>query len=360
MPNLGDLRIPPREAALLTQVAGEVELVGRPPAEVLARLRAHFATFRYTRYLSGNRPSRTALEEFLLTTRAGHCEYFATATALLLREAGIPARYAVGYAVHEWSRVEGRWIVRARDAHAWVLAWIDGMWVQVDTTPSEWIAAETGPDSSWHSVSDLWEWGAFALLAVALERAAGPADRPPRLAPRAAGGGAHVAAVAAPAGRGGAGGGGGGGGAADRRRLRFLPDRAPAHASWLRSRTRRAADALARGRGGGGAGGRDDRPAAAAAGAALPPALRSVRPARGRAPAPPRGRRGVAGRSFARASFEARGSALIAASRRLAAERSAHGSVHTSRTGRRARVYFEAAPALCAASRRSSAVVMPA
>ena len=163
VPNLGDLRIPPREAALLTRVAGEVDLVGRPPAEVLTRLRTHFANFRYTRYLSGGRPGHTALEEFLLTTRAGHCEYFATATALLLREAGIPARYAVGYAVHEWSRVEGRWIVRARDAHAWALAWIDGVWVQVDTTPSEWIAAETDPDSSWQSVSDLWEWAAFAF-----------------------------------------------------------------------------------------------------------------------------------------------------------------------------------------------------
>jgi hypothetical protein len=50
----------------------------------------------------------------------------------------------------------------------------------------------------------------------------------------------------------------------------------------------------------------------------------------------------------------------MAASRRLAAERSRHGSAHSSRTGRRARVYFEAAPALWAASRRSSAVVIPA
>ena len=118
-----------------TRVAGELGWPAvRPPrcsptAGVLPR------HFRYTLYLSGARPGRTALEEFLLTTRAGHCEYFATATALLLREAGVPARYAVGYAVHEWSRVEGRWIVRARDAHAWALAWVDGAWVEVDTTP---------------------------------------------------------------------------------------------------------------------------------------------------------------------------------------------------------------------------------
>jgi hypothetical protein len=50
---------------------------------------------------------------------------------------------------------------------------------------------------------------------------------------------------------------------------------------------------------------------------------------------------------------------LIAASRRLAPERSRAGSNHTIRTGRRTRVYFDADPALWASSRRSSAVVIP-
>jgi transglutaminase-like putative cysteine protease len=47
--------------------------------------------------------NETPLARFLLRTRSGHCEYFATATVLLLRQLGIPARYAVGYAVHEAS-----------------------------------------------------------------------------------------------------------------------------------------------------------------------------------------------------------------------------------------------------------------
>jgi len=163
-PTAGDVRVPPRETAVITRVAGELGLADRPAAEVVARLRAHFRDrFHYTRYLSGVRPGRTAIEEFLLTTRAGHCEYFATATTLLLREAGVPARYAVGYAAHEWSRIEGRWIVRARDAHAWALAWIDGAWVEVDTTPATWMPEEAGPESAWQPVSDLWEWGTFVF-----------------------------------------------------------------------------------------------------------------------------------------------------------------------------------------------------
>jgi hypothetical protein len=67
----------------------------------------------------------------------------------------------------------------------------------------------------------------------------------------------------------------------------------------------------------------------------------------------------VAGGACVNASFAARGSALSVASRRLAWDRSRQASVHASRTGRRVRVYFDADPALCAASRRSSDVVMP-
>lgn len=65
-----------------------------------------------------------------------HCEVFASATALLLRSVGIPARYVVGYLAHERDR-QGNWIVRARDAHAWVEAWCDGeQWVTIEATPA--------------------------------------------------------------------------------------------------------------------------------------------------------------------------------------------------------------------------------
>ena len=139
-PKPADLRVPPREAPAIERVAAELDLAGRPPADVVKTLRAFFlGRFSYSRYLGGMRPGRTALEDFLLTSRAGHCEYFASATVLLLRQAGIPARYTVGYAAHEWSAIERRWLVRARDAHAWAMAWIDGAWVEVDTTPPEWM-----------------------------------------------------------------------------------------------------------------------------------------------------------------------------------------------------------------------------
>jgi hypothetical protein len=162
-PTAGDLRVAPREAATIARVAGELRLAGRTPDAAIAALRAHFERFGYSRYLAAARPGRTALEDFLLVSRRGHCEYFATATTLLLREAGVPARYAVGYSAHEWSRVESRWVVRGRDAHAWTLAWVDGAWIDVDLTPPVWIPEETGTATLWQPVADLWEWATYLL-----------------------------------------------------------------------------------------------------------------------------------------------------------------------------------------------------
>lgn len=102
-----------------------------------------------------------ALKEFLTRSRSGHCEFFATATVLLLREAGIPARYATGFSVQDFSRLEGRYVVRARHAHAWALAFVDGAWRDLDTTPPGWGDIEGRNASWWAPAADFWSWIAF-------------------------------------------------------------------------------------------------------------------------------------------------------------------------------------------------------
>jgi hypothetical protein len=82
------------------------------------------------------------LADFLLRSRKGHCEYFATATVLLLRQAGIPARYVGGYSAQEYSPRDKAFVVRSRHAHAWAVAWVGGRWVNVDTTPARWAELE--------------------------------------------------------------------------------------------------------------------------------------------------------------------------------------------------------------------------
>lgn len=157
-----DLHVPPREAAIVSRIAADLNLAGVSPAEKVSTITAYFRrNFRYSTW-KGERPRKeSALEEFMLNSRAGHCEYFATATTLLLRAAGVPARYAVGFSVQEWSRLEQRYIVRARHAHSWTLAYVDGAWSDVDATPPVWSDTEQSDASFLEPVHDLWSFTAF-------------------------------------------------------------------------------------------------------------------------------------------------------------------------------------------------------
>ncbi len=91
--------------------------------------------FRYTLNLTGS-PGREPLAHFLFETRAGHCEYFASAMTVMLRSIGIPAREVNGFLPGEYNDLAGDYIVRASDAHSWVEAYFPGSgWITFDPTP---------------------------------------------------------------------------------------------------------------------------------------------------------------------------------------------------------------------------------
>ncbi len=160
VPRDGDLRIPRRDAALFDELVARLELKGRPAREILAIVKAYFnREFTYSTYLAQR--NGTSLADFLRVTHAGHCEYFATATTLLLRAAGLPARYATGYSVQEWSDLEQSYIARERHAHSWVRVHVDGRWIDFDTTPPVWFAAEAQSASRTQSLADLWSWASY-------------------------------------------------------------------------------------------------------------------------------------------------------------------------------------------------------
>ena len=143
-----DLVLPDAERATLERIAAQLGLRALPPALALARVRGYLADFRYSTYREAPPPrDTTPLAEFLLRTRAGHCEYFAAATTLLLRAAGVPARYATGFAVYEYSTLES--------------AYIDGSWIDVDTTPAVWEEEEARGAPFWQGAADLARWAEF-------------------------------------------------------------------------------------------------------------------------------------------------------------------------------------------------------
>lgn len=131
------------------------------PAEDHFHLAKHFeqqlafsGEFRYSLRAVPRNPQLDPIVDFLTEHREGHCEYFATALALLLRCRGIPTRIVIGYKTDEFNPLGNFYQIRQRDAHAWVEAfipphqlneellaekprelWKHGAWLRLDATP---------------------------------------------------------------------------------------------------------------------------------------------------------------------------------------------------------------------------------
>ena len=78
---------------------------------------------------------RDPLAVFLFDAKRGHCEYFSTALAVMLRAQGIPSRNVTGFVGGAFNEYGGYYAIRQGDAHSWVEAWLKDRWVTLDPTP---------------------------------------------------------------------------------------------------------------------------------------------------------------------------------------------------------------------------------
>lgn len=144
----------PRLAALSNQICA-----GQESSRAKAESVAAYFHFHYQYALGIEVPKgEDAMAYFLFSDPlpAAHCEFFASGAALLLRAAGVPARYVTGVSVWERHPFAEYWVARNRDAHAWVEAWDDDKgWFLVEATPSNGLPeASDGIRTS--TLSDLW------------------------------------------------------------------------------------------------------------------------------------------------------------------------------------------------------------
>lgn len=102
------------------------------------------------------------LEDFL-DKKVGHCELFATACALILREGGIPSRVVVGWLGGEKHPWQNYIIIRGKNSHAWVEIWIQDKWILIDPTPPDFRPPLTEGNISailkylFESISFFWD-----------------------------------------------------------------------------------------------------------------------------------------------------------------------------------------------------------
>lgn len=135
-----DLKMSPTDLRVIKETGDALHLKEIPKNKVPETIRKYFQdNFTYSTYQGKHDSDVTPLTEFLTITKSGHCEYFATAATLLLRYAGIPARYSVGYSVNEYSDFEQMYVVRGSHGHAWTRYYLNGAWQELDSTPSSWM-----------------------------------------------------------------------------------------------------------------------------------------------------------------------------------------------------------------------------
>lgn len=161
-PDNGDLMVPDQEQYGVKKIVAEMGLKQTDPLKKkLATIMGFFEqNFRYSTW-QGPQKVKGKLSPvgyFLTHSRAGHCEYFASATVLILRELGVKARYAVGFSVQESQGGPNKYVVRERHGHAWTLYYDDQekAWKDYDTTPPDWLNTEEKNASLLEPLNDMW------------------------------------------------------------------------------------------------------------------------------------------------------------------------------------------------------------
>jgi len=132
------LSLPENTDPRITELAHRVTARGSSIIEKATLIELYLKqNYRYTLDLSWT-PGPEPLTTFLFDAKAGHCEYFASAMAILLRSAGIPTRLVNGFMMGEYNPVGDDYIVRQSDAHSWVEVYIPAHgWLEFDPTPPD-------------------------------------------------------------------------------------------------------------------------------------------------------------------------------------------------------------------------------
>ena len=120
------------------QLAGEITAKGKATIEKASLVETYLKrNYLYSLNLAWT-PGRQPLSTFLFEAKSGHCEYFASSMAILLRAAGIPTRLINGFLMGEYNPVGRDYIIRESDAHSWVEVYIPGRgWMEFDPTPPD-------------------------------------------------------------------------------------------------------------------------------------------------------------------------------------------------------------------------------
>jgi len=130
------LQLPEEFSSRIGELAERVSASATSPLGKAVALETHLrSAYAYSFETVFTSQGVTPLEAFLFDTRRGHCEFFASAMAVMLRAIAIPSRVVHGYLAQNFNPVTGFYEVRAFDGHAWVEGYVDGTgWMTFEPT----------------------------------------------------------------------------------------------------------------------------------------------------------------------------------------------------------------------------------
>lgn len=132
----------PQNMPRLTQLAQSIRdklPLGSDDYDIARAIESHLrdsGEYTYSLKADVQDPKIDPVEDFLFNRKQGHCEYFASSMALMMRSLGIPTRLVSGYKGGERNQYSGAWVVEQRHAHAWVEARVRDTWGTFDPTPA--------------------------------------------------------------------------------------------------------------------------------------------------------------------------------------------------------------------------------
>jgi hypothetical protein len=130
-----DSRLPPGRNPRTLQLARAMRSEHPDDMDYVHAVLDMFSQQEFFYTLTPPRLAENSVDEFLFDTKRGFCGHYASAFAMLMRAAGIPARVVTGYQGGTYNRFAGYWLVRQSNAHAWDEIWIEGRgWVRIDPT----------------------------------------------------------------------------------------------------------------------------------------------------------------------------------------------------------------------------------
>ena len=130
------LQLPGALPERIRELADEVTAGAENDYDRAVAIRDHLLRYRYNLGIAAPPGDADGVDHFLFETEEGYCDYYASAMTVLLRAAGVPARYVLGYAPGQYDAGRGQFIVREYNYHAWTEVYFPAYgWIAFEPTP---------------------------------------------------------------------------------------------------------------------------------------------------------------------------------------------------------------------------------